>query len=102
MRKRPNADNTQRSSPPKNVYWEMTRAGEPCRYCGRLHDSAGRQLDENGKLMVQTARQDGDVKSVKVCPLAQKQQIGVSRGVTTPKANRMLGTERERLSRIGK
>jgi hypothetical protein len=90
-----------RSSPPKNIYWELTKAGEPCPYCGRLHDEAGRQLDERGKLMVQPARQDGDVKFVKPCPRSSLKQAQI-RNAPPLKVNRMLGTERERLSRVGK
>jgi hypothetical protein len=98
IRKRPEADNTQRIGPPKNVYWEMTKSGETCRYCGRIHDSAGRPLDERGKLLEQPARQDGDVKPVKPCPLAQKQQAQIKNA--PKKVNRMLGTENEHLNRL--
>ena len=88
-----------RSGPPKNIYWEMTKAGMPCPHCGRLHDEAGRVLDERGKLMDQPARPD--VPPMKPCPLAVK-AIRKDLRTPTPRVNRMLGTERERLSKIKK
>lgn len=101
IRRRLPAENTMKSSPPKNIYWGLTQQSEPCPHCGRIHDEAGRQLDERGKLMIQPARQDGDVKQVKPCPLALKQQA-TGKNVPVKKTNRMLGTERERLSRLQK
>ena len=100
MRRRPPADNTMKSQPPRNIYWALTQNTEPCFHCGRIHDEAGRVLDEFGKLMVQPARQDGEVRKVKTCPLAQKQQAAVKTGASIKKVNRMLGTEQERVSRI--
>lgn len=99
IRKRPNAENTMKSHPPKNAYWELTKAGAPCPYCGRLHDEAGRTLDERGKLMDQPARPDQP--RMKPCPRVATEKIKEVQKQTV-KVNRMLGTERERISRIRK
>lgn len=75
------------SSAPVNPFWNMTKSGTPCRYCGRLHDRAGRVLDERGKLMDQPAR--SDVKPMNPCPEALKQQAQIKKPI-----NRMLNSER--------
>lgn len=98
IRKRPNAENTMKGSVPQNVYWNLTRNKQSCMYCGRIHDGANRVLDERGKLMIQPARQD-ITGATKVCPLSADAAATRSR-TPSKKANRMLGTENERLSRL--
>jgi len=52
IRPRPPADNKIVNQPDyKNIYWESAKEIIKCMFCQNLHDSAGRQLDERGKLV---------------------------------------------------
>ena len=51
-RRRPPADNPIVPEPEyRNAYWESTKDIIKCFFCRGLHDGAGRQLDDKGKLV---------------------------------------------------
>lgn len=83
MRKnKPKFTNVPIRTPLRNAFWSMLNA-TVCMWCGGLHDSAGRQLDERGKI-------------------AEKQDcLSFSQKKEPPKKkNRMLDTEMERISNL--
>jgi hypothetical protein len=69
IRYRPNAENTMKGAAPRNAWWNDIKSSV-CLYCGQIHDSAGRTLDERGKLVDQPARPDIP-RVPNTCPLVK-------------------------------